>query len=134
MVTEKSTIKIKPGSPKGFGVVFTIAFLLIALHPVIHGSSPRLWAFVPSFGFLAITFLKQILFEKPNYWWFRFGMLLSIVVSPLIMGLVYCLTVLPTAVVLKSIKKDPLKMKVDHSAKSYWIERDDDPQPMKRQF
>ncbi len=134
MVSEKSTIKIKPGSSKSFGVVFTVVFLLIALHPLIHGSSPRLWAFIPSFGFMVITFLKPNLFEKPNYWWFRFGLLLSIVVSPLIMGIVYCLTVLPTALVLRCTRKDPLKMKFDHSAKSYWIERDDDPQPMKRQF
>ncbi len=134
MVNEKATIKIKPGSPKSFGIVFTVAFLLIALHPLIHGSSPRLWAFVPSIGFLMITVLKPTLFAKPNYWWFRFGLILSAIVSPLIMGIVYCFTVIPTALVLRFFKKDPLKMKIDESAKSYWIKRDDDPQPMKRQF
>ena len=134
MVSEKSTIKIKPGSPKSFGIVFTLAFFFIGLHPLISGREPRIWALVLGFGVLIITLIKPTLFDKPNYWWFRFGMLLSLVVSPLVMGLVYCLTVLPTALVLKSIKKDPLQMRINHSAKSYWIERDDDPQPMKRQF
>jgi len=134
LVSEKSTIKIKPGSPKSFGIVFTLAFFFIGLHPLISGREPRIWAFVLGFVVLIITLIKPTLFDKPNYWWFRFGMLLSIVISPLIMGIVYCLTVVPTALFLRLIKRDPLRMQIDGAAKSYWIEREDDPQPMERQF
>ena len=134
MVSEKSTIKIKPGSPKSFGIVFTLAFFIIGLHPLISGREPRFWALVLGFVVLIITLIKPTLFDKPNYWWFRFGMLLSIVISPLIMGIVYCLTVVPTALFLRLIKRDPLRMQIDGAAKSYWIEREDDPQPMERQF
>ncbi len=72
-----------------------------------------------------------------NRLWFLFGMALHKVISPLVMGLLFYLTVTPIALIMRAIGKDPLHRQFDPQAKSYWIERrpaGPAPETMRRQF
>jgi hypothetical protein len=72
-----------------------------------------------------------------NYVWFRFGLLLHRVVSPLVMGAVFFLCVLPIGILMRVARKDLLSLRRDATRDSYWIVRDPygpDPETMKRQF
>lgn len=67
----------------------------------------------------------------------KFGLLLHLVVNPVVMGMIFFLTVTPTAVVFRILGKDPLRLKLDPAAKSYWIHRQPPgpkPASMKQQF
>ena len=70
----------------------------------------------------------------PNKIWFKFGMLLGSIIAPIVMALVYFITVLPTGFIMHLLGKDLLKQKLDKSAKSYWIERTEPIGSMKNQF
>tara|TARA_B110000263_G_C14876640_1_gene315455 strand:- start:28 stop:432 length:405 start_codon:yes stop_codon:yes gene_type:complete len=125
--TEKS-------SEKSFGVVFSIVFLIIALYPLTSSASIHIWPLAISALFLLLAFLAPAILILPNKLWFKFGMLLGSIVAPIVMALVYFITVLPIGLIMRLLGKDLLKLKLDKSAKSYWIERREPIGSMKNQF
>jgi len=72
--------------------------------------------------------------ELPNKLWFKFGMLLGSIIAPVVMALVYFITVVPTGLIMRLLGKDLLKQKLDKNAKSYWIKRSEPIGSMKNQF
>ena len=83
---------------------------------------------------LLFAFLAPTILILPNKLWFKFGMLLGSIVAPIVMALVYFITVLPVGLIMRLLGKDILKQKLDKSAKSYWIERRESIGSMKNQF
>ena len=134
MSVEKSLIKIKPGSEKSFGYLFAIVFAVFGLYSVYSQGEVRLWSLAISAAFLLVTLLRPSLLAKPNYWWFRFGLFLGSIIAPIVMALVYIVTIVPLGLVLRALGKDLLMIKLDKNAKSYWIDRETPLQPMKNQF
>ncbi len=117
----ETNTEIKIGSEKSFGIVFSIVFSIIGLLPLYVDAPVRFWALGISAVFLGLTFLKPSVLTVPNRLWFRFGLLLNKVVSPVVMGLIFVLTVIPTGLVLRARGKDPLRKKMDPEAQTYWI-------------
>jgi len=72
-----------------------------------------------------------------NRGWMRVGLLLNRVVSPVAIGVVYYLTLVPMGLAMRAFGKDPLRLKFDRAAISYWIAREPpgpDPKNMRDQF
>lgn len=134
MSLEKAYMEVKPGSEKSFGFVFATIFVLIGLYPLLSGGALRWWSLTLATILILLTLLRPTLLVKPNYWWFRFGMFLGAIVAPIVMAVVYLLTIVPTGIAMKVAGKDLMRIKSNRSAKSYWIERDTPLQPMKYQF
>jgi hypothetical protein len=134
MSESTSHIFTEQSSPKSFGVVFSIVFLIIALYPLINSEDVRLWAIIVSAIFLLLAFIAPKVLELPNKLWFKFGILLGSIIAPVVMALVYFITVLPTGLIMRLLGKDLLKQKLDKNAKSYWIERSEPIGSMKNQF
>ena len=55
--------------------------------------------------------------------WQGLGKAIHKVVNPVVMGLLFYLTVTPTGLLMRLFGKDPLRLRFDPEAKSYWIER-----------
>lgn len=134
MTLEKSKIEVTPGTERNFGIVFAVVFGLIGLYPLLQNAGVRWWCMAIALAFVLGAILRPALFEKPNYWWFRLGMLLGAIVAPVVMGVVYFLTIVPTGLLVRVSGKDLLKLKLDREADSYWVEREQPMQPMQRQF
>ena len=124
--------KIKVSSNKSFGIVFFIFFVAVSLYPLINNEEYRLWALIISIIFLILGLINSSFLTPLNLLWFKFGMLLGRVVSPIIMSLVFFGVVTPTGLIMKIFKKDLLKLK-RKDQKSYWIERKSKSE-MKNQF
>ena len=73
--------------------------------------------------FLAAALMVPGILAPLNHQWMRFGLLLHKITNPIIMGLVFFVTVTSTALVMKMMGLDPLNRKIDRNAKSYWINR-----------
>jgi len=125
--------KIKMGSNRSFGVVFSIVFLIIALLPLLNDNSVRIWSIILSLIFFILGLLNSNILSPLNRIWFKFGIILGGIVSPIIMGLVFFLVVTPTSLILKLFKKDILNLKKNDS-KTYWIMKLDKKSKMKNQF
>tara|TARA_R110000868_G_scaffold4155_51_gene25697 strand:+ start:6973 stop:7404 length:432 start_codon:yes stop_codon:yes gene_type:complete len=130
--------EIKGSSNRSFGLVFVVVFFLVAIWPVLFGSaSVRIWAIAVSGGLLFFSLIIPGVLSPLNRCWTQFGALLHRITNPVIMGLIFFLTVTPTALVFKALGKDPLRLKLDPEAESYWIHRDPPgpaPNSMSRQF
>ena len=129
-----SHVSTERSSEKSFGVVFSIVFLIVSLYPLINSESLRIWALVVSIIFFLLAFLAPKILVLPNKLWFKFGLLIGSIVAPIVMTLVYFVTVVPTGLIMRLLGKDLLKQKLDKNAKSYWIERKEPMGSMKNQF
>ncbi len=124
MTTEtQSFVDVKVSSTRSFAVVFCVAFALIGFLPLVSGGGIRAWAVGISAVFLFFTFFYTSVLQPLNVLWFRFGMLLSRIVNPIVMFLIYAVTIVPFGVAARLFGKDLLKLKLDPNCKSYWIDR-----------
>ena len=129
--------EVKSGSDRAFGFVFAVVFLLIGLLPFLNDNPIRLWAVIIAVALIVISLTLPRILSPFNRVWFKFGLLLHKIVSPIIMGVLFYLTVTPMALIMRLLGKPPLSLSFDKSAKSYWIHRDPpgpEPDSIKRQF
>ena len=125
----------KVGSERNFGLVFAVVFALVGLWPILGGNGMRIWALAVAAVFALLAFVRPSVLRPLNLAWFRFGLLLGRIVSPVVMALIFFVAVTPTALVMRMFGKDVLQLRFDREAKSYWIGREDDPATsMKNQF
>jgi hypothetical protein len=128
----KNLINIKRKDNITFGILFFILFLIIGLYPLKSGGTTRIWSLVLSSAFLIITIIRPNLLTFINRLWIQFGILLGKIISPLVMGLVFFFVVTPIGILIRMLKKDVMGLK--RGVPSYWINREDKAQSMKKQF
>ncbi|MDA7718914.1 SxtJ family membrane protein [Candidatus Pelagibacter sp.] len=125
--------KIKIGSNRSFGIVFSIVFLIIALYPLLNSDGIRIWSIILSSTFFIFGVLNSNILSPLNRIWFKFGIILGRIVSPIVMGLVFFLVVTPTSLILRLFKKDNLNLKKNDN-RTYWIDKSEKKSKMKDQF
>ena len=128
----KNLVNIKLKDNITFGILFFIFFLIIGLYPLKSGGVIRIWSIILSLIFFIITIIRPNLFTYLNRLWIKFGMLLGKIISPIVMGLVFFFVVTPIGILVRVLKKDVMGLK--RGAPSYWINREDKIQSMKKQF
>ena len=124
---------IKIGSNRSFGIVFFLFFLIIATYPLINGNEIRLWSLIVSIVFLFLGLINSKILNPLNKIWFKFGIFLGKIVSPLVMGIIFFLVVTPIGLLMRLLNKDLLNLKFNNNT-SYWIEKTDPKSKMKNQF
>jgi hypothetical protein len=115
-----------------FGTLFFILFLIVGLYPLKSDEFIRIWSVVLSLVFLIITIIRPNLFTFLNKLWIQFGILLGKIISPIVMALVFFIVVTPIGILVRIFKKDVMGLKI--GASSYWINRKNKVQSMKKQF
>ena len=129
-----SNSKINISSNRNFGLVFFVIFLIVALWPLKHEEDIRLWSLALSIIFFILGILNSKLLTPLNKLWFKFGMFLGLIVSPIVMGIVYFLVVTPIGIFMRLLGKDSLKISKAKNASTYWIKRIEKQSTMKKQF
>ena len=125
--------KIKIGSNKSFGIVFSIVFLIIAFWPMLNGNEINYWLLAISIVFLILGLINSKILTPLNKIWYKFGILLGNVVGPIVMGIIFFLIVTPTSIIMKLLGKDLLNLKKNNND-SYWIEKNNLNSNMKNQY
>lgn len=124
-------------SERSFGFTFAVLFALLGLGPLMRGRPLRIWALVVAGVFLLAALALPRVLGPLSRIWLRFGLLVHACTSPLIMGLVFYSTVTPIGLVRRWLDQDPLRLRFDRDAVTYWIERHPPgpaPDTMRRQF
>ena len=125
--------EIKISSNRSFGIVFFIVFLLVAVYPFFKSGDIRLWSLIVSLIFLILGLINSNILTPLNKIWFKFGIFLGKMISPVIMGIIFFLVVTPIGFIMRLMGKDVLSLKFNNN-KSYWIEKTDPKSKMKNQF
>jgi len=124
---------IKISSNRSFGIVFFVVFLLISLFPLINSGEIRIWSLIISFIFLILGLLKSKILTPLNILWFKFGIFLGKIVTPIVMGVIFFFVVTPIGLIMRVLGKDLLNLKYNLN-KSYWIKKSGPKSKMKDQF
>ena len=124
---------IEISSNRSFGIVFFIVFFLIGIYPLFNDGNLRVWTLIISIIFLILGLVNSKILLPLNKLWFKFGILLGLVISPLVMGIIFFLVITPISLILRVIGKDVLNLKKNNN-KTYWIEKPDQKSTMKNQF
>jgi hypothetical protein len=128
---------VEMGSERSFGFVFAAVFAIIGCWPLIRSDAPHWWALAVAAVFLAVALVRPSVLRPLNILWFKFGLLLGRIVTPIVMALIYVTTIIPTGYILRLRGKNLLGVTPDRGKTSYWVVRDR-PGPardtMKRQF
>ncbi len=122
-------------SNKKFGFSFVFIFGSIALYIYMIGSTAWIYLFLTSLAFLFISIINAEIFLPLNKFWMNLGLILGIVISPIILGIIFFFIFTPTAILMRLIGRDELKIKINQKS-SHWIIRDNPNQsePFKNQF
>ena len=123
----------KISSNRSFGILFGIIFAVIAFWPLKSLGEIRVWSLIVASIFLLLGLINSKLLYPLNFVWVKFGELIGKVVAPLVMALIFFIILTPIGLFLRLIGKDLLNIKLNQN-KTYWIKRDKEPGPMKRQF
>ena len=121
-------------SNRNFGIVFFLVFLIISLYPLTFNQGLAKWALVISIIFLALGLINSKILTPLNRLWFKFGIFLGRIISPIIMALIFFLVVTPIGLIMRLLRKDLLNLKYNKKTKSYWIEKNGPKSKMKNQF
>ena len=127
----------RPSSDRAFGLVFAVMFALVGLFPVLSARAPRLWAIIVGVAFLALALTAPGVLNPLNRLWSKLGAVLHRIASPIAIALLFFGAVTPFAVLLRIFGKDPLRLRRDPNATTYWIERvppGPSPKSIKNQF
>ena len=82
---------------------------------------------------LFLGIINSKLLTPLNKIWFKIGILLGNIISPIVMGIIFFLVVTPTSIIMKILRKDLLNLKKNNK-NSYWIEKRKQNSSMKKQF
>ena len=104
---------------RSFGLMFGVVFALLAAW--LRDLPWALAAFALfSAVSLAAALLRPSLLRGPARLWMRLGEVLHRVVSPVVLGVLYGLLVVPTGLLRRWLGGDPLKRRYDAAASTYW--------------
>jgi hypothetical protein len=127
----------KTSSDRSFGLVLAGFFALLGGLGLWRGSERwPLWLGLAVVA-LALALGAPRLLAPANRVWTKFGLLLHAVVSPVMLGVIFYLCIAPIGFLMRLRGKDPLRLRYEPEADSYWIKRSPQgPQPesFKNQF
>ena len=114
-----------------YGYQFGAAALILALVAWWRGWwTWLLWVFfLLAILHLALAVLAPQVLAPVNRAWMGFGHVLSRVVAPVVLGLMFLLLITPIALFFRLLGRDELRLRID-SDTSYWVVRkDSEPTP-----
>lgn len=120
-------------SSKSFGWLFFAIFLALSIWSFTKNQNINYWFVLLSLIFLVLTLIKSKLLDWLNKLWIKFGELLGKIIAPIVMLVVFFLIVTPIGLIMKTFKKDLLKLKFNEN-ESYWIKKSNKIQSMDKQF
>lgn len=115
---------VQAGSNRKFGLTIGAILLLASLVPLLHHRAPRGWLLVIGVAFIIAGAAFPRSLTWANRAWFKLGLALNTIVSPIIMGLLFFGAVVPTGWFLRRQGKDVLGLKPQPDAPSYWQPRE----------
>lgn len=98
-------------------------FGIIGLYPLINDNEPRWWSLAIAGALLGVALFIPKILRPLNVLWFKFGMFLARFINPLVMLVIYVISVVPIALILRLSGKDLLRLRFAKDEPTYWIER-----------
>mgnify|MGYP001341075687 FL=1 len=107
-------------SNKNFGFFFTAIFTFLSIFFFYKNLSNYFYIFIIiSLFFLLITLIKNSWLTHFNNGWFKFGIVLSKLISPIIITIIFFFVIIPFGIIKKIFTS--IKIQKNNKSKTYWI-------------
>ena len=129
--------KIEGSSDRSFGLVFAGVFTIVAALNAWRGGAAWPWWLGGAAAFAAVALAYPAALGPANRAWLKLGLLMFKVVNPIVMLVLYVVTIVPIGLIMRATGRDPLRLRLDRESGSYWILREPPgpaPASMKNQF
>ena len=125
----------EPGSSdRAFGYIFAVIFALLGIAGFWQGRASASWWLLAALAVFLLARFAAPLLGPFNRLWRRFGLALSRVMNPVVLAILFFGVLMPTSAILRLTGKDPLRLRIDKNAASYWIRRDAPVSSMTKQY
>ena len=119
------TTELELPTNKKFGYFFTAVFLVATTYFYINNASSSV---VITLGVIGLSFLVATLVNPDvllplNRLWMRFGLLLGMIISPIVMGIIFFGLFTPMSLTMRLFRRDELRLRF-RNKKTHWILRD----------
>lgn len=115
---------ITPSSNRAFGLVIAGVLLLVAMRPLVSGLEPRWWIVGPASAVALIAVARPSWLARLNRFWVTLGLVLGAIASPIALGILFYGVFTPLSAAFRLTGKDPLRLKRDPAADTYWLPRE----------
>lgn len=112
-------------SEKNFGITFSVLFLLLAVYPLFKGQQIKVWPLIISMIFFTTSFVFPKCLKPLNYFWGKFSLVISKLMTPITFGAIYVIVIIPISIYMRFIGKDSLKLSSNALQETYWVARQD---------
>jgi len=113
----------KTTSSRSFGLLIAAVLALVAGMQWARGSYFSAWL-VAAALFLTVAIAIPRLLLPLKRAWLKLGYALHVVISPIVLGMLYLLSIVPVGLLVRVFGKDLLSLRRDAVASSYWIRRE----------
>ena len=111
-------------SNKKFGLFFSCVFFIVSVYFWYNQDlNTGFITFIISALFALVTITKADLLLPLNRLWMRFGFLLGMIVSPLVLGAIFFTLFTPIGIITRFFGRDELRLIVKKHT-SHWLKRD----------
>ena len=124
-------------SDRSFGLTFAGFFALLAGLSWWRGGERWPYYVGAAAAFALVALALPRLLAPLNWVWTKLGLLLFKVVNPVVMFVLFAVTIVPIGLIRRALGKDSLRLRFEPDAPSYWIPREPpgpSPESMKNQF
>jgi hypothetical protein len=128
---------LKTSSDRGFGLVFAAFCAIVAALSFYSGNHHWPWWLGTAAAFALLAYVWPDVLSPINRLWTKFGLLLFMVVSPVVLAIVFFLCIAPIGWMMRLAGKDFLRLRFEPNATTYWISREPPgphPDSLKNQF
>ncbi len=117
---------VKSGTDRSFGLtVGGILLLIAAARTFFHGIG---WVQYGLAGIGAVLIVLSLVapssLRRLHHAWDKLGLLMFRVVNPVVLALIYAVVIIPIGFLMRLTGRDPLHLRFDARAESYWVVRD----------
>jgi hypothetical protein len=124
-------------SNRRFGLTMAVVCVVIGGVRMVLGHAYWAWWLGGGIGFALFALFWPAALAPLNRAWLRLGLVLYKVVNPVVMALMFFSTIMPIGFLMRLCGKDPLRLRREPDASSYWIAREPPgppPETMRNQF
>jgi hypothetical protein len=114
----------RSSSPRAFGIMLSVVLLVVALRPLLDRAAPQWWVIALGFVAFALALLMPRIYAVPTHLWLKLGELLSRIVSPIALAILFFGIFVPFGWVLRMAGRNALRLGYNRNASTYWSPRD----------
>ena len=119
--------EVNGGSDRGFGLtVGGILLLIAAVRVWLHDGYGTVDLVLAAIGLclVVLAVVRAQSLAGLNRAWTKLGLLMFKVVNPVVLALIFLTTIVPIGLVMRAFGHDPLRLKRDPQASTYWVRRE----------